>query len=106
LEIPGNSKHAGNLVGFFEGGRFSARLAYNYRSAFFVTFDRSTRLNQEELRSLDASLAFNVWHNLFVTLDGVNLTNEEIRQFATDRFRPRAVYDNGSYYFLGLRWKP
>ena len=39
------------------------------------------------------------------TADGVNLTNEKIVQFASDSFRPRAVYDNGRYYFLGMRYQ-
>ena len=105
LEIPGNSEHSGNVVAFYENSRFAARLAYSYRSEFFVTFDRSTRLNQEELKSLDASLAFNVFRNISLTLDGINLTEEEVTQFASDRFRPRAVYDNGRYFFAGIRWR-
>jgi len=105
LEIPGNSEHSGNLVGFFENERFAARLAYSYRSEFFVTFDRSTRLNQDALKSLDASVAFNLFRGLSLTLDGVNLTDEKIVQFASDRFRPRAVYDNGRYYFIGFRFQ-
>jgi iron complex outermembrane receptor protein len=103
LEIPGNSTHSGNLVGFFENARFGARLAYSYRSEFFVTFDRSTRLNQDSLKSLDASLAFNLFRGLALTVDAVNLTDEKIVQFASDRFRPRAVYNNGRYFFLGVR---
>jgi iron complex outermembrane recepter protein len=105
LEIPGNSKHSGNVVGFFENERFGARLAYSYRSEFFVTFDRSTRLNQDSLKSLDASLAFDVFKGVALTFDGVNLTDEKIVQFASDSFRPRAVYDNGRYYFLGVRFQ-
>ncbi len=104
LEIPGNSKHSGNVVGFFENDRLAARLAYSYRSEFFVTFDRSTRLNQDSLKSLDASFALNILRGLTFTVDGVNLTNEKIVQFASDRFRPRAVYDNGRYYFIGFRF--
>jgi iron complex outermembrane receptor protein len=105
LEIPGNSKNSGNLVGFFENERFAARLAYSYRSAFFVTFDRSTRLNQDSLKSLDASVAFSLFRGLTFTVDGVNLTDAKIVQFDTDRFRPRAVYDNGRYYFAGIRFQ-
>jgi iron complex outermembrane receptor protein len=92
-------------VGFYENTRLSARLAYSYRSEFFVTFDRSTRLNQDSLKSLDASLAINLTRGLAFTVDGVNLTDEKIVQFASDSFRPRAVYDNGRYYFLGLRFQ-
>jgi iron complex outermembrane receptor protein len=105
LQIPGNSKNSGNIVGFFENKKFAARLAYSYRSAFFVTFDRSTRLNQDAMKSLDASLAFNVYRGLTFTVDGVNLTNQKIIQFASDRFRPRAVYDNGRYYYIGFRFQ-
>jgi iron complex outermembrane receptor protein len=105
LEIPGNSKHSGNLIGYFENERFGARLAYSHRSEFFVTFDRSTRLNQDTLKSLDASLAVNLFRGLALTIDGVNLTNEKIVQFASDSFRPRAVYDNGRYFFLGVRYQ-
>ena len=105
LQIPGNSKNSGNVVGFFENDRFGARLAYSYRSEFFVTFDRSTRLNQSALKSLDASLAYNLMHGVTFTLDGVNLTDEKIVQFASDTFRPRAVYDNGRYYYIGFRFQ-
>jgi iron complex outermembrane receptor protein len=103
--IPGNSEDAFNLAAYFENERVSARLAYTYRSEFFVTFDRSTQLNQDDLKSLDASVVVNVTDNLALTFDGVNLTNEEIVQFATDTFRPRAVYDNGRIYFAGARFK-
>jgi iron complex outermembrane receptor protein len=105
LEIPGNSKHSGNLMGFYDSERFGARLAYSYRSEFFVTFDRSTRLNQGALKSLDGSLAFNLFHGVALTVDGVNLTDEKIVQYASDRFRPRGVYHNGRYYFIGLRFQ-
>src|SRR5262249_18270652 len=105
LQIPGNSKHSGNLVGFFENDKFAARLAYSYRSAFFVTFDRSTRLNQDSLKSLDASVAYSVYRGVTLTADGVNLTDQKIVQFASDKFRPRAVYDNGRYYFVGVRFQ-
>jgi iron complex outermembrane receptor protein len=76
---------------------------YSYRSEFFVTFDRSTQLDQDELISLDTSLQYRFNDNWMVTFDGVNLTNEEIRQFAGTSTRPRAVYDNGRTYWVGVR---
>ena len=103
--IPGNSENAFNLTAYYENERVSARLAYTYRSEFFVTFDRSTQLNQDDLKSLDASVSVNITDSLALTFDGVNLTNEEIFQYATDTFRPRAIYDNGRIYFVGARFK-
>jgi iron complex outermembrane receptor protein len=103
--LPGNSKDTFNLAAYYENERVSARLSYTYRSEFFVTFDRSTQLNQKALESVDASLAVNVMDNVSLTLDAVNLTDEKIEQFATQEFRPRAIYDNGRVFFAGVRLK-
>jgi iron complex outermembrane recepter protein len=103
--LPGHSEDAYNVVGYFENDLLSARLAYSYRSEFFVTFDRSTQLTQDDLKSLDASVAVNLGENFTLTFDAINLTEEEIVQYATDSFRPRAVYDNGRTYYAGVRFR-
>lgn len=101
--LPQASEHQFNLTGWFENERLSARLSWTYRSEFFVTFDRTTPLNQEALRSLDAAISYAVTDNVKLTFDGINLTNEEIVQYAGETFRPRAIYDNGRVYFFGVR---
>lgn len=103
--IPGNSKHAFQVGGYYEDDLLSAQLTYNYRSDFFITFDRASPLNQKGFGSLDASLDFNVTDQISVTFDAVNLTNEKVVQFAGEEFRPRAIYDNGRYFFLGARFE-
>ena len=103
--IPGNSRHAVQVGGYYEDALLSARLTYNYRSDFFITFDRASPLNQKGFGSLDASLDVNVTKRISLTFDAVNLTNEKVVQFAGQYFRPRAIYDNGRYFFLGARFK-
>jgi len=103
--IPGNSEDTFNLIGYFENSLLSARLAYTYRSEFFVTFDRSTRLNQEALDQLDASLQVNLTDQMALTFDAINLTDETIEQYASETFRPRAIYDNGRTYYAGVRFR-
>jgi iron complex outermembrane receptor protein len=103
--IPGNSKNTYNIAGYFENARFSTRLAYTHRSDFFVSFDRTTQLNQKALSSLDASFAVNITENVVGTLDALNITDEKTEQFAGDTFRPRAIYDNGRIYYAGVRVK-
>ena len=83
----------------------SARLAYSYRSEFFINFDRSTHLDQAALKSLDASVAVNVTDNVAVTLEGNNLTDAKIVQFADVQSHPRAIYDNGRVYFAGVKFR-
>jgi iron complex outermembrane receptor protein len=103
--IPGNSKDAFNVIAYFENQLLSARLAYNYRSEFFVAFDRTTRLSQEATESLDASVNVNVLDYLTLTFEAQNLTEEEITQFADFSYRPRAIYDNGRTYYAGVRFR-
>ena len=103
--IPGNSKHTFNLIGFYENEKLSVRLAYSQRSKFFITFDRTAPLNQDGLRSLDATVAYNLTDNIALTFDAVNLTDEEIEQYSGDKSRPRAIYDNGRQFYGGVRVK-
>jgi iron complex outermembrane recepter protein len=103
--LPGASRDTFNVSGYFENPLVSARLSYTYRSEFFVTFDRSTHLNQDSLSSLDASLVVNILDSLALTFDGINLTDEKIVQFADTPNNPRGIYDNGRTYYAGVRFK-
>ena len=103
--LPGNSENTFNLTGYYENDRLSARLAYTYRSKFFITFDRATPLNQKSLESLDGQISYAVTDNFTVTFDAINITDEKIEQYSGEAFRPRAVYNNGRQYYAGLRFK-
>ena len=101
--LPGASENQFNITGFYENDALSARLSYTFRSKFFVTFDRSTQLDQDSLDSLDASVQYNINEHWAVTFDAVNLADTKIRQFAGNDSRPRAVYRNGRLFWLGVR---
>jgi iron complex outermembrane receptor protein len=103
--IPGNSRNSYNLTGWYENDRVSARLSYNYRSAFFVDIDRAARLNSAEVTSLDASASLNVTKNIAVTFDAVNLTDETLKFYSNTEARPRAYYKNGRVFYAGVRLK-
>jgi iron complex outermembrane receptor protein len=103
--IPGNSKHALNLTGYFENDFASLRVSYNYRSAFFINIDRAAPLNQKATDSLDASASIALTDNVSLTADAVNLTNTKIRQFSGTEDRFRAIYDNGRQFYFGARMR-
>jgi iron complex outermembrane receptor protein len=103
--LPGNSQNTFSMTGYYENDKLSARLAYTYRSEFFVTFDRATPLNQKALKSLDGSIAYSLTDNFTVTFDAVNITDKKIEQYSGESFRPRAIYDNGRQYYAGVRFK-
>jgi iron complex outermembrane receptor protein len=101
--IPGNSKHAINLTGYYENDFASVRLSYNYRSKFFINIDRAAPLNQKATESLDASASIKITDNVSLTADAVNLTNAKIEQYSGSEDRFRAIYDNGRQYYVGAR---
>jgi iron complex outermembrane receptor protein len=103
--LVGTSKNTFNVIGYFENAHFSARIAYNYRSAFFSGLDRNTAFSQNGIGTLAASLAYIVNDNFSVTLDGLNLNNPTLKYYAVNVDQPRAFYKNGSQYYLNLRFK-
>ena len=103
--IPGNSKHALNVTGYFENDWLSVRGSYNYRSAFFINIDRASPLNQGATESVDGSINLKLTDNFSLTADAVNLTNNKIYQYAGTTTRFRALYDNGRIFYAGVRVK-
>jgi iron complex outermembrane receptor protein len=101
--LVGTSRWTGNLIGYYEKDWLSARLAYTYRSHFFVGLDRSAAENQDNYGSLDGSLNLNINKNVSLTLDALNITNHKLKYYALNKSQPRAVYDNGSQVFFGIR---
>lgn len=101
--IPGNSRHTLNLTGYYENDWLSARLSYNYRSKFFIDFNRAAPLNQGSTESLDASLNVRITDNISLTADAINLTRASLVQYSGTPDLPRAVYDNGRQFYFGVR---
>ena len=103
--LVGTSKNTYNAIVYYETSKFSARLAYNFRSAFYSGLDRSTAFFQNDIGTLAASLGYQVNDSLTITLDGLNLNNPTLKYYALDTDQPRAFYKNGSQYYLNFRFK-
>jgi iron complex outermembrane receptor protein len=103
--IVGTSKNTYNVTGYYEDQHFNARLAYNFRSAFYSGLDRSTAFTQDDTAYLSASLGYTINDNIALTLDGLNLNNPTLKYYALDPTQPRAFYTNGRQYYLNLRMK-
>jgi iron complex outermembrane receptor protein len=104
-ELLNSSRNTYNLTGYFENDRLSARLAYNFRSAYKAGVDRGASQHVDGSPSLAASLNFKLSERLTLTFDALNLTNETISMYAENSDRPRAFYSNGRTFYLGLRAK-
>lgn len=81
----GQSKTSYNLVGLYEKGDWSARLAYNWRSKFLseprYRGNAGLDLYVAPLKSLDGSLSYKLNKNLTLTLDGNNLLDQPYHDY-------------------------
>ncbi len=103
--LVGTSKITVNAVGYYDAPWLSARLAYTYRSHYFVGLDRSSAENQEGYGSLDASVNVPVTKNIALSFDALNITDNLLKYYAQNKTQPRAVYENGVRLFAGVRIK-
>jgi len=106
----GMSKWAYNLVGMYERGPWSARIAYNWRDKFVDTYNYrnltpSFDLIVEPIKTLDASISYKITDKLVVTLDGSNLLNQAYHDYHGVPELPRDVRRYDRVVGLALRWK-
>jgi len=109
LEGLGDSQ---NIIFFYEMEGFQARIAYNNREGFLRYLDNSSAggftgepVNGESFGQWDVSASYDVNENFTVFFEGINVTEEELKQ--TGRFKNQVytIEDNGSRYALGVRAK-
>jgi len=104
-EMLNASKNTYNVTGYYENDKFSARLAYSYRSSYKAGVDRGASQHVDSMPSLAASVNYKLNEHLTITFDALNLTNETIKMYAENKDQPRAFYSNGRTFYLGLRGK-
>ncbi len=103
--LVGTSKNTYNIGGYYENQKFSARIAYTARSAFFSGLDRNSAFSQDKIGNLAASLVYTLSDKYSFTLDGQNLNNPTLKYFSLNRDQPRAFYKNGAQYYFTVRVK-
>jgi iron complex outermembrane receptor protein len=101
------SKHNYNLIGLYEKGPLTARLAYNWRSSYL---DQTTGAGANGIpqyakpyASLDASISVNVTDHVAVSADAVNLTNRMNVTYIGTAAQPLQYQLNDRRFGLSLR---
>jgi TonB-dependent receptor len=82
------SKYSYNVIGLYERGPWSARLAYNWRGSYVDTFNgpnaAGSPLRTISVRAtsrMDFSASYNFGKNFTVTLDATNLLNQKYKDY-------------------------
>jgi iron complex outermembrane receptor protein len=104
-DLVGSSKNTYNLIAYYEDKGFGARIAYNYRSSFFVGLDRSSPQYQDDTGVLSASLNYTFNPNFAITFEALNLNDPILKYYGANTDQPRAFYANGRQYYFSVRFK-
>ena len=109
--LEGISEHSFNLVGMYEKGPISARVAYNWRSKYLVTaLDCCVALPiwQDDTGYLDASIKFRLTPNFELSVQGSNLLGTDTVLFQqvdnTGLLKPASWFKNDRRIQFGIRY--
>ncbi|MBY9064913.1 TonB-dependent receptor [Sphingomonas yunnanensis] len=106
--LPGVSKYSFNVIGLYELGPASVRLAYNYRSANVDGFGAPgvfTTVYSDAVGRLDLSASYNVNENVTLTVDATNLLRTPYHSYVKDPRYPRDVRWEASLFSAGVRFR-
>lgn len=93
------SKHSYNLIGMYEKGPFSARVAYNWRDTFLSGISNIVGVGALPVYTdgygwLDASLGYRINDHFTLTLEGMNLLNTLRTSYYGVKTRPQSAWIN------------
>ncbi|MBW6532525.1 TonB-dependent receptor [Sphingomonas sp. RRHST34] len=101
------SKHSYNIVGLYERGPMSARLAYNWRGRYLDTTVGSGANGQPQIQapyaSLDASVSYNITAHVALSVEAVNLNNRMNETFIGTPTEPLQYTLNDRRFGVSLR---
>ena len=105
LGFNGSTPHTFNIVGFYEKGPISARLAYNYRDQFLVAAQSffSEPQTRESFGQLDFAASYSISDNFQIFGEGINVLGTDSRDFSRFPNRFLNFVDTGSRYIFGVR---
>ncbi|WP_026286887.1 TonB-dependent receptor [Gilvimarinus chinensis] len=108
LALTGLSDSA-NLIGFYEKDGFQIRLAYNWRDDFLLSTGQPQNFNEptftEAYGQWDLNASYDINDYVSVFVEGLNITDETIRQHGRYAEQLLSAEQYGSRYTLGVRAK-
>jgi len=92
-----------NFVLFYDKYGLQARIAYNWRDAYYTGGDVKPGY-QTEYEQWDGNITYEVTDSLVVFVEGINLTNETFRSHGRSTYQTYGVGQIGARYNVGFRY--
>lgn len=110
------SPNAWNTTLYYDDGKFNARVSAAYRDTYFQSVPGSNGATglipyqgKTETTTIDASASYNLTDNLSISVEGLNLTDEENRQnhgdIGTSRDSTYVYHHTGRQVYVGARYR-
>ncbi len=108
IPFPGASENTYNIILYYEDGGFSTRLAYNYRDDYLIepsrTSDENNLVFGEAQGRLDWALRYRFESGLRLSLDVLNITEEQRYLYYDTTQRLEDLEFEGIIYSLSVAW--
>jgi len=121
LALPGISKHAYNIIGFYENHGVNARIAYSWRDEYlspdntFISIagltdqfdgnDRPLANYYADYGQLDASISYDISENFTLTAEAINITGEHQSRYAEWENLFRSYSSGEARYIIGASFR-
>ncbi|MBS7456219.1 TonB-dependent receptor [Coralloluteibacterium stylophorae] len=105
--LPYQSENSVALSPYYEMGPFSGRLTYNWRSHYLAGgyVAGAAPASVDDYAELGASFGWTFNDNLSLSLDAMNLLDEEYFQYLGEKSLPAGRYKSGRRYMASLQFK-
>ncbi|GAA6184999.1 TonB-dependent receptor [Aliiglaciecola sp. NS0011-25] len=97
-----------NLVAMYEKDGFQARVALNWRDKYLAEVNKGSSNNPRYVESytqLDVNVSYDINDQFTVFFEGLNITEEDIREHARNETQLWYATDLGARYQMGARYK-
>ncbi|WP_448663997.1 TonB-dependent receptor [Sphingomonas sp. CJ20] len=106
LSFPGLSKNNANLIGYYEKGPVSVRVAYNWRDEYLVGLSgAATGIYNDAYTDLSLTARYDITENVSLNLEANNLLNEHQRTYDGSKEALRTNLFFGRMYKASVSFK-
>lgn len=107
VRIPRQANNLANVALYYDDGRFSSRLAFNYKDAFIEEYGATADLDSYygDYASLNITVNYDVTPGLTVFGEATNITSAKLHYYLGNKDRPLQVEYYGPRFLLGLKAK-
>jgi len=94
LPLAGLSRNSYNVIGMYERGPLSARIAYNWRDDYLISLSSGIPVYMDAYGWLDASVSYRFTDRISLAIEGTNLLGTERTSYHGRKTRPQTTWDN------------